>query len=96
MEPWDDEKDAQFTQILERMCALEKEIRDLKVATYDWVSALIDVKFKFKHHWTESDRKRLIRDHRLGIPIPDLAERYGRSCGAVRAMLLAYGAWKRD
>ncbi len=23
MEPWDDEKDAQFTRILERMCALE-------------------------------------------------------------------------
>ena len=96
MEVWIDEKDAQFTQILEKKRAMETDLSDLKVEVYRWVNASIDVKFKFKHRWTEGDRKRMIRDHKLGIPIPDLAKRYGRSPGAVRAMLLACGAWKRD
>ena len=39
MEVWIDEKDAQFTQILEKKRAMETDLSDLKVEVYRWVNA---------------------------------------------------------
>ena len=94
MDRWNEGTDDKITQIMQRFNAMEKELRDLKVSVYQFVNQMICFRPKYNKRWTERDTQQMVRDYNLGIPIQDLAFRYGRGIGAIRARLEKVGEWK--
>ena len=73
---------------------LREELRELKVSVYRSVNELSDHRHSYNRPWTSHDHKSMVRDYRLGIPVEDLARRYGRGHGAIRARLEGCGEWR--
>ena len=94
MDSWSAAADEKINQILERFTAMEKELRELKLSVYKSVNELSNHRPSYNKPWTSHDHKSMVRDYRLGIPVEDLARRYGRGRGAIRARLEGCREWR--
>jgi len=70
-------------------------VEDAKVATYRFMTGLMDRQHKFGKRWTPSEEHKAVRDYKDGPPLEFIAERLGRSIYATRLRIYTrVGRWK--
>ena len=71
------------------------DVEDPKVATYRFISGLVDLPHSYGRRWTPGEEHKAVRDYKDGIPIEYIAERLGRSVYATRIQVYGrIGKWK--
>ena len=59
-------------------------MEDPKVATYRYMTGLVDPPHRYGQRWPPGEEHKAVRDYKDGIPIELIAERLGRSVYATR------------
>ena len=71
------------------------EMEDPRVATYRFMTGLVEPPQSHGRRWTLSEEHKAVRDYKDGIPIELIAERLGRSVYATRLRVYGrIGKWK--
>lgn len=74
---------------------MRSNVDDPRVATYRFMTGLMDRSNKFGKRWTPNEEHKAVRDYKDGISIELIAERLGRSVYATRLRVFGrIGKWK--
>ena len=76
---------------------MSSKVEDPRVATYRFMTGLVDPPHRYGQRWTPSEELKAARDYKDGIPIDLIAERLGRNIYATRVRVYGrIGKWKRS